>query len=82
MPVILNETDRQVLEQWGRAHRTPQQVAQTIQRIWQSHHLQPHRTKNFKLLPPRLFGRSSAVRNLLLPFMCFCAIIDSGTEME
>jgi hypothetical protein len=21
----------------------------TIQRIWQSHHLQPHRTKNFKL---------------------------------
>ena len=141
-PVILNETDRQELEQWVRAHRTPQQVAQrcqivlaagqgrqdkiiaadlkinfktvalwrgrfcqegseclwevaagrgrkpryaaskiktiidatlqtrpagvthwscrslaknqgvskaTIQRIWQSHHLQPHRTKNFKL---------------------------------
>ncbi len=141
-PVILNETDRQELEQWVRAHRTPQQVVQrcqivleaaqarpdkiiaadleinfktvalwrsrfcqqgseclwevapgrgrkpryaaskiktiidatlqtrpagathwscrslakkqgvskaTIQRIWQSHHLQPHRTKNFKL---------------------------------
>jgi len=141
-PVVLNETDRQELEQWVRAHRTPQQVVQrcqivlaaaegrqdkviaadmainfktvalwrsrfcqqgseclwevapgrgrkpryaaskiktiidatlqtrpagathwscrslakkqgvskaTIQRIWQSHHLQPHRTKNFKL---------------------------------
>src|SRR5271157_2959281 len=141
-PVILNETDRQELEQWVRAHRTPQQVVQrcqivlaaaqgrqdkviaadleinfktvalwrsrfgqqgveclwevapgrgrkpryaaskiktiidatlqtrpagathwscrslakkqgvskaTIHRIWQSHHLQPHRTKNFKL---------------------------------
>jgi hypothetical protein len=27
-PVILNEPDRQELEQWVRAHRTPQQVVQ------------------------------------------------------
>ena len=30
-PVILSETDRQELEQWVRAHRTPQQVVQRCQ---------------------------------------------------
>jgi hypothetical protein len=30
-PVNLNETDRQELEQWVRAHRTPQQVVQGCQ---------------------------------------------------
>jgi hypothetical protein len=57
----------------------------TINRIWQSHHLQPHRTKNFKLSwDPKFLEKLFDVVNLYLnpPEKALVLCVDEKSQIQ